>query len=273
MIFVAVLEKSCYAVWENRRSGVYWKRGKNVAKKKKETKEFSNKELFQILGIVAGCALLAVLVLVIGHKVQEKNSKKETENGTDSLETLGWHDFSEYFSKGLNEDGTVAGVTVSELVELCDYDSVTVPAGENAETYLTEYLLENCTVTDLESLRAAIEERLRFYAEYMYEYNEENYYAYWEEHQFADMYEAYGTTEEEYESYVKEEAAKEMRGWLIFQAIYEKEGLSVTEDHVLQWIEKNNFSADDLEGITYQHGEAYVNRMAMKQAVLDFLTK
>lgn len=250
-----------------------WKEEGNVGKKKKETAEFSNKELFQILGIVAGCALLAVLVLFIGHKVQEKNSEKEQGTETDSLETRGWHDFSSYFSKGLNEDGTVAGVTVSELVELCDYGGVEVPAGEDAETYLTEYLLENCKVTDLESLRAAIEERLRFYAEYMYQYNEENYYAYHEEYQFSNMYEAYGTTEEEYEAYVKEEAAKEMRGWLIFQAIYEKEGLSVTEEDIVRWIQKNNYSADDLEGITYQHGKAYVNRMAMKQAVLDFLTK
>lgn len=250
-----------------------WKEEKNVGKKKKETAKFSNKELFLTLGIVAGCALLAVVVLLIGQKVREKDTGKEQESEAESLETLGWHDFSAYFSKGLNEDGTVAGVTVSEMVELCDYGGVEVPEGEDAETYLTEYLLENCKVTDLESLRAAIEERLRFYAEYMYEYNEENYYAYYEEHQFADMYEAYGTTEEEYESYVKDEAAKEMRGWLIFQAIYEKEGLSVTEEDILRWIEKNNFSADDLEGITYQHGKAYVNRMAMKQAVLDFLTK
>lgn len=242
-----------------------------MGKKKKETDAFSNKELFQILGIVAGCALLAVLVLIIGHKVQDSKKEKETEEP--SLEDLGWHDFSAYFSKGLNEDGTVAGVSVSELVELCDYGAITVPDGENAENYATKYLLENCKVTPLDSLQDSIEARLRFYAEYMYKYNEENYYAYFEKHQFSDMYEAYGTTKEEYEVYVKEEAAKEMRSYLIFQAIYEKEGLSITEENILSWIQKNNFSPDDLEGIVYQHGKAYVNRMAMKQAVLDFLVK
>ncbi len=241
--------------------------------RKKGTYASSNRELFLILGIVAGFALLAVLILLLGHAIRDKRSSEGTQTDkTEELESLGWHDFSAHFCKGLNADGTVSDVVVSELVELCDYSGLEVPEGEDEETWLTQYLLDNCKVTDLEGLRQAIEERLRFYAEYMYEYNEENYYAYFEEYQFKDMYEAYGTTEREYEEYVAQASLEEMRSYLIFQAIYEKEGLQITDAHRLRWVEKNNFSEEDLEGILYQHGEAYVNRMAMKQAVLEFLT-
>lgn len=240
-----------------------------MAGKKKETVSYSKKDTVMILGIVVACAVLAIVLMIIGQNVRNKDTKQPTKESI--WEERGWHDFSSYFSKGLNEDGTIAGVNAADVVELCDYHDIMIPDGEQPKTYVSNYLLENCKVQDQETLREIIEERMRFYANYMYEYNEKNYYEYHEKHQFENIYEAYQTTEEGYEQYMKEESVKQMRLWLILQAIHEKEQLSFERADVLDWILKEGFDPKDEEGIVFQHGEPYTKLMGRQQAVWNLL--
>ncbi len=240
-----------------------------MAKKKNGTTEFTKRDTIMIIGIVVACALFAVLVMVIGQQVRKKDVPKPSD--TETLEQRGWHDFSKYFSKGMDQNGKISGSDVLKAVELCDYRSIEIPEKEEPKAYVQKYLLENCKVQDREELRKDIEERLRFYAKYMYEYNEENYMNYNGEYQFSDIYEAYHTTEAEFEKYMKDESAKQMRLWLILEAIYEKEGLSSGKAEILDWIRGEGLEAGDKEGVLYQHGEAYTNMMGRQQAVWNLL--
>lgn len=240
-----------------------------MAKKKNETTEFTKKDSLMILGVVVVCALIAAVVMIIGHQVRKKNVPQISEE--EALEQRGWHNFSNYFSKGIDKDGKISEVDVSKVVELGDYSNIEIPEKEQPEAFIQNFLLENCKVEDQEELRKAIEERLRFYAKFMYEYNEENYMNYNGEYQFSDIYEAYHTTEAEFEQYMKDESAKQMRLWLIFQAIYEKEGLSSGDAEILNWIRGEGLEPSDKKGVLYQHGEPYTNMMGRQQAVWEFL--
>lgn len=235
--------------------------------KKKKTAEFSKMDLVMIIVIIAAIASLAALLMVFGNIITRGNATPTPSGDRElTMEELGWHDFQSYFSKGLDENGKVSGIDVKEYVTLPELASLELPENCTIEQW-KDALLAQSTVTVYEPLFDALKERYLFYANYMYEYQEENYYNYNGEHKYESIYEAYGTTEEGFEQYIEEQTLKETKLVLIVQAIFEERGLTVTHEHVLQWLSENNYTADDEKGIVFQHGQPYVNRMAMQYAV------
>ncbi len=219
------------------------------------------------VGIVVAFALLAVLIMVIGHKVRNDE--------TAALEADGWRDYKEYFGKGLDKNGMLADVKVEDYVTLCDYKSVSVPEGTEVEkkAYLLNYLVENSTVKDCPEYLAMLEERITFMLTQRYKDNEAHFYEAYGKYQFEDVYDAYDKTKEEFEAYVTDVARKEMTKYMILQYICQKEGYKVKDHHVESWVLASGYEKEDLDGIVYQHGEPYLKRMAMETVVVEQLLK
>lgn len=235
--------------------------------KEKNTVDKNWKSALLPVGIVVAFALLAVLVMVIGHKVRNDDEA--------ALEAAGWHDYKEYFGKGLDKNGMLKDVDVADYVTLCDYKSISVPEGTEAEQkeYLLNYLVENSTVKDCPEYLAALEGRITFMLTQRYKDNEAHFYEAYGKYQFEDVYDAYDKTKEEFEAYVTEVARKEMVKYMILQCICEKEGYKVKDDDVESWVLAAGYEEEDLDGIVYQHGEAYLKRMTMEMVVVEKLLK
>lgn len=90
---------------------------------------------------------------------------------------------------------------------------------------------------------------------------------------------AYGTLAEykgaanelEYEAALRLRAQEIVAGHMSVQAIYEDAGLSVTSEHMDAVMEELGATADFKLQMEEMYGKGYINQLAMKQAVVDYL--
>ncbi len=234
---------------------------------KKESKSTNKMNAIWPIAVVVLCAIIGVVLMVWGDKAQNKEEQAMEENG--------WKDYKEQFGKGLDKNGLLKDIEVSDYVTLCDYQSMEIPSGSSKEKkqFVTEYLLENCTVKDCPEYLADLEERIRFVLVQSYKDNEEHFYQAYDKYQFEDVYDAYDMTQEEFDQYITDKAKEEMKRLMIFQSIFEKEGYEVEKADIEEYILSIGYEKEDVEGIYYQHGEPYLRRMAMESVVLEHLIK
>lgn len=228
--------------------------------------------------IVVGFVLLAVLLMVLGDRFQNRKAggdEMTPEEKKEFFESNGWYDYTEHFGKGLDKDGTLKDIDAQDYVTLCDYATVELKEGApiDRKNELRDYLLENCTVKECPEYKQLLEERIRFVLTRSYERSEQVYYEAHGEYQFKDIYDAYKVTEEEFDEAITEEAEAEMKKFLILEVIFAKEGFEITEADIVEWVESCGYEESDVESIIYQHGQAYVNRMTMETIVLRELEK
>ena len=250
-------------------------------KKDKTKKSDGTRELVLTLVIVIGCGLLAFLLIFAGRRYRSSQNNSEENLEAEkraALEEAGWYNLQDIYSKGLSESGFPEGITASDYVTLCDYSDITVPEAEDPVSYISSYLTENCTVTECTSEISRLRTVHAYSLESEYSYTKEQAdSAYESEGYNADLSSIWAfylcESEEEYNERLESFAESEAEKYLIYQAICEKEQISVTDEDVLEWVRYNNLSDDDLDGVLYKFGSNYAKYMAMEQAVVAFITK
>ncbi len=246
-----------------------------------EKNKKAGREMWIVIAVVFGIAIVAVIAMLFGHwwrnRVRtfspwEMVNAKFTDAEKRGLEEAGWVDNSVLFSKLLNKNGLLTGVKLEDYVVLCDYKNIPEP-GEMTEkySYLDQYLLENCTVKEYPEYFEVLKEQTKAVLVKRYEDSEATYLEAYGKHQFANVYEAYKMTEEEFDAFIAKSAEQKMKKSMILQCIFEKEGLKIGEANISPWLQSIGSSMDDLAGLVYQHGNAYVKHMLMEIAVYDYL--
>lgn len=250
-------------------------------KKDSKTKKSGNRELVLTLAIVIGCGVLAILLIFAGQHYRNKNTDTaDTEEAEKQakLEEDGWYNLQDIYSKGLLETGFVEGLTASDYVTLCDYSDITVPEAEDPVSYISNYLVENCEVKTCESEIARLKELHAYSLESEYNYAKKQADSAYEESDYtADLSSIWAyyscESEDEYNERLDAFAESEATKFLIYQAICEKENLTVSDDDILEWLSYNSLTKDDLDGVLYKFGSNYAHYRAMEMTVTTFLQK
>lgn len=137
----------------------------------------------------------------------------------------------------------------------------------NLQTYLSDYISENCEVTTLpESYVKHIEELLRYGDRQNFE-QYKIYMAYYGQDVSAMTFADYtGISDEEYENLIAEESKKQASVYLTYESILKNAGLAIDEEVYNNILEYNG--GDELLTV---YGEPYIKQAAIQQTVLNYL--
>ena len=90
---------------------------------------------------------------------------------------------------------------------------------------------------------------------------------------YKDVLEMRGMSKEEYAKATKEAAEAEAKKNLIYQALYEKFNLSVSDEDLKAVASSYGFADDDYSGAVDRFGEPYIHQQAIINAVNDYLAE
>ena len=90
---------------------------------------------------------------------------------------------------------------------------------------------------------------------------------------YKDVYEMRGVDKKEYAGVIKDAAEAEAKKNLIYQALYEKFALSVSDEDVNEVVTSFGFSEDDRAGAIERFGEPYLYQQAIINVVNDYLAE
>lgn len=145
---------------------------------------------------------------------------------------------------------------------------------ENLKNWVENYLLENSTVSSypkayLKNLKAT----QKYDDEQGYEYMNEmylNYYGY----NMYDSFESYvGMSESEYDEKLDESCKDKEKADLVYQAILENEGVTVSADDYKAYLTEQDGSADAYDSSVETHGVGYTVKEMVKIKALEIATK
>jgi len=228
------------------------------------------------MAIVIGCAALAFVLIIVGSNYSKKKNTPVVDS-TAQLEKDGWYNQQDTYSNGIEDNGYVKGITAADYVTLCDYSAITVPAAEDPVSFIANYLMENSEVNVPESEVNRIKEMHLYSCNKEYSYAKENADSAYSSEYDADLSSVWAfyscESEEEFNEKIATQAANDAKKYLIYQAICEKEGLSVSDTDKESWVVYSGLKKSDLEGVLYKFGAPYVNRMSMEHTVVDFIQK
>lgn len=141
---------------------------------------------------------------------------------------------------------------------------------ENLRNWVDNYLLENSQVS---SYPKAYLKNLKSTTKYTEQQQFENmnqmsqaYYGYTMYETFDDYV---GMTEAEYDESLDETCKEQMKGELVYQAILENEGLSVTEADYRAYLTEKDGSDDSLNSEVEQYGLGYAMKNMVKEKALE----
>lgn len=160
-----------------------------------------------------------------------------------------------HYSKGIDENGYLYGITAGDYVETFEYKGLFIPADADALTYAQNHLTENVTV-------AAIPGSLLAY----------------QEQALADYYdsyaEAYGLAEEndEFLRDSQDDIRRRAAYLLTIQAIAEAEKLVISDEYLSDYFLKYMGDAD-YSAYEAKYGLPYLKQMALEQKVLDLVVE
>ena len=224
----------------------YYNERESMSRKKTDNKKSERKELFISLLIVAFIIFLAVVLALSAR------NKKKSSSGTD--DSVYEEDYSKYktsaekYSAGLTEDGKISGINdINDYVKLPEkFSSYILYTGDYpmadeagiaaAGSYLIDKITEDSEVKAFEEYRKALENLLKFSAESWYE-------EYVEAHKNTDESEKYTSFEdfmkysqnmdmETYENHIRLTSEKEMKRYMVIQALVEKLGITYDEEDI-----------------------------------------
>ena len=90
---------------------------------------------------------------------------------------------------------------------------------------------------------------------------------------YKDVLEMRGMDKEEYAKATKEAAEIEAKKNLVYQALYEKFNLSVSDDDLKAVASSYGFGDDDYEGAVDRFGNPYIHQQAIINVVNDYLAE
>lgn len=148
---------------------------------------------------------------------------------------------------------------------------------EALEKYVETYILNSCGV---EQYPDAYVKQVMGIAKYddvsSYEYMNEMYLSYFGSAMYRNFKEYVIDTKDvaselEYEAYLKIQAEKAVAERMIWQAIYEDAGLSITSEHISRALEEKGTDLALISEAEESYGKGYIYQLAMKEAVMEYL--
>lgn len=140
---------------------------------------------------------------------------------------------------------------------------------ENLDTWLEKYLMDNSTVKSYPTKYFNHLKSVKKYEDQMSVEYMNNLYASLNYDQTVTFEDYVGMTEEKYDASLKEAVTDRAKKALLYQAIYEKEGLTVSKDDYSAY-----FDADSTGGYDAQvesEGVGYVMQQLIEKKVLDYV--
>lgn len=138
------------------------------------------------------------------------------------------------------------------------------------QTYVKDYLSENTTISSypkkyLKNLKSV----QKYSDQQSYEYMNQMYMSYYGQG-YSSFEEYTGQTEEEYDESLDEKCKDTEKTVLLYQAIAEKEGMTISDDDVKAYVKDLTGSEDSYDSQVESYGEAYLKQMAREKKVIDF---
>lgn len=217
---------------------------------------------------------------LIGHKIGDEfdievtfpeDYGNEELNGKDAkfaITVNGIYDVPEFTDEFVAENLSDYATTVEgykEYLKKTNYE-------KNLITWIEEYLMENSTVSSYpNSYIKHLKENRKF--DDQNNYNSlnafyETYYGYKPMKSFTDFV---GMSEAKYDKSLTVAVQDQAKKSLIYQAILEKEGLTVTSEDYIAYLEANGGSAEAYESEVTQYGQGYVMQQAIHAKVNEFM--
>lgn len=142
----------------------------------------------------------------------------------------------------------------------------------NLNNYIVKYLADNTTVTSYPEKYVKQSKSLLKFSEQSY-YNSMN--QYYIENLGTPAYKSFeeytGVSEAEYDKSLKETAEKQVKAALIYQAILEKEGVTVTEDDYIAYLETQGQTKEDFDNQVETYGKNFVLQEMVKIKALELV--
>ncbi len=143
-------------------------------------------------------------------------------------------------------------------------------SNEKLDTWVSEYLFENSTVTSYpEDYMGHLKSVQKYYDQSMHEYMN----SFYSQMGYAGVSfaEYVGKSEAEYDKSLDEAVQPLAKEYLIYQAILEQEGLTATEEEYIDYLETEGLTTDNFTADVEQFGKGYVMQEAIRLKVLETL--
>ncbi len=239
--------------------------------------ERENRKALLITIIVLLAMGLSTIGFIIYHQWKTRKDEEEAARIA-RYEADGFHDYSDYFSSGLDKNGYVKGVSLSDSVKLVDYrnipdmgrdDLYDEKSEETKNETAVEYLLRFCEVQIPKDYLSLVVKRIHFRLETEYEYLSKQHQVAYGDTTVPTIWESYNMTESEYEQWIRDTAEEEVTLTMILLAIAKKENLTAERTDMKLWVLHNTaFSVDNLDELIYQHGEPCIRRNTLEYLAL-----
>lgn len=161
------------------------------------------------------------------------------------------------------------GEHASTLDEYKEYVSQLVQE-ENIKTLVLDYLVENSTVKSIpKKYYNAIEECLDGQYKYEYAYYNNMYYQFLGYYNWNSYLDYYGMSKSEYKTMLASATTKSVEQNLIMQAVFEKMGLTLTDEDVNTAIIEAGYAESAVDTAIENYGMSYWKQFAISYKAVD----
>ncbi|MBO5198512.1 MAG: FKBP-type peptidyl-prolyl cis-trans isomerase [Lachnospiraceae bacterium] len=145
---------------------------------------------------------------------------------------------------------------------------------ENLRNWIATYLLENSTVNSYpEEYMEHMKSLQKYEDEANYEYMAQIYTSYYGYNPYKNFEGYVGMSEAKYDKTLYETVQTQANQELIYQAAFEQEGLSVTEDDAVAYMVESGYTQDDYTESVETYGLGYVMQPMIAIAVIDAIAE
>ncbi len=147
-------------------------------------------------------------------------------------------------------------------------------AENNFDSYITQYIISDSTVKKTPSnYKKNVIKILKDKDVQQMENTNEAYENLYQMKMYQDVLDMRQMTAEEYDAYLSEKADEEIKTMLVYQALYEKFGLSINQDDLYEVAKSYSYEQDEYDQAVERFGEPYIRQQAMYKVVTTYLTE
>lgn len=141
---------------------------------------------------------------------------------------------------------------------------------DNVNTWLEDYLMDNTTISSYpEKYIKHLKSIQKFEDQSSFEYMNQLYASLGSAPQYATFEQYVGMPEKEYDAGLEKQVQDPAKLALIFQMIYQKEGLNVTIDEFGKYLGEK--ATEDFDSLLNAYGKGYIMQELIREKVLEFL--
>lgn len=141
---------------------------------------------------------------------------------------------------------------------------------DNVNTWLEDYLMDNTTISSYpEKYIKHLKSIQKFEDQSSFEYMNQLYASLGSAPQYATFEQYVGMTEKEYDAGLEKQVQDPAKLALIFQMIYQKEGLNVTIDEFGKYL--GDKATEDFDSLLNAYGKGYIMQELIREKVFEYL--